>query len=241
MALLEVAGLDVGPLPPPTLRGVSFTVDDGDALAVLGRDGAGKTTLARTLAGTLAPLAGTVALRGEPVRGVDAVGRVRRRMVLVPQAHRLFADLSVHDNLRAGGWTRRADRSFVQGRMRRCRRYFPALQARWRERAQALSPVEQQMLAIGRALMADPRVLLVDEPSWGLAPAELQSIVAGLREIVEDGVAVVLLDRHVGVLDLADRALVLRDGSVAYNGPAGDLRRAPALRRELLGTSPAGG
>lgn len=239
MALLEVAGLDAGPVPPPTLRGLSFALDDGEALAVLGRDGAGKSTLARTLAGVLAPLAGSMVVGGEQVTALGAIERVRRRLVAVPQGRRLFPDLSVRDNLRAGAWTRREDPGFVHGRLRRCLRCFPALERRLEDAAGGLPLPEQQMAAIARALMADPRVLVVDEPSWGLPPIELEEVLVGVRHILESGVALVLLDRHVGVLDLADRALVLRDGSVAYNGPAGDLRRASGLRRDLLGAAPA--
>lgn len=234
MALLEATGLAVGRGRSPVLGGVNLAVEEGETLAVLGLDGSGKTTLACTLAGLLPLRQGTLVFGGEEVTRVDAAGRVARRLALVPQGARVFADLTVEGNLLVGGWPRREDPGFVQGRMRRCQRYFPALERRWRERAGELPPLEQQMVAVARGLMADPRLLLVDEPSAGLGAEALDLLLEAVQHITAGGVTVVLLDRRVAVLGVADRGVVLRDGRMVYNGPAHELRDAPRMRRGLL-------
>ncbi|MFD7455835.1 MULTISPECIES: ABC transporter ATP-binding protein [unclassified Streptomyces] len=245
---LHVDGLDVTyGRALSALRSVSLTVPQGGVVTLLGANGAGKTTLLRAVSGTLRLHRGTIT--GGRVRygdteldGQDPVAAVRAGVVQVPEGRRVFAGLSVDENLRAGGLGL-GRRSPAQVREARDRVFalFPRLAERTGQAAGLLSGGEQQMLAIGRALMAAPRLLLLDEPSLGLAPLMVNRIADVIREINEQGTAVLLVEQNAGMaLSLATHAYVLEVGEVRLSGPADELASTDAVRRLYLGESEDG-
>ncbi|MFD9389231.1 ABC transporter ATP-binding protein [Streptomyces sp. NPDC060000] len=240
---LHVEGLDVTyGRALSALRSVSLTVPHGAVVALLGANGAGKSTLLRAVSGTLRLHRGTVTAGliryGDTVLdGRDPVAAVRAGVVQVPEGRRVFAGLTVEENLRSGGLGlgRRAPQLLREARDR-VYTLFPVLAERGRQAAGLLSGGEQQMLAIGRALMAAPRLLLLDEPSLGLAPRMVFRIAEVIREINGQGTAVLLVEQNAGMaLSLADHAHVLEVGEVRLSGPADDLARTDAVRRLYLG------
>jgi branched-chain amino acid transport system ATP-binding protein len=226
------------------LRGVSLSVPEGAVLAVLGNNGAGKSTLLRALSGTLgehngAVASGSIEFRGRVLDGADAAAIARRGLVQVPEGRRVFGNLTVEENLRAGGLA-----APDKGKRAQARAWvdelFPILRERASQRAGLLSGGEQQMLAIGRALMASPAVLLLDEPSLGLAPQIVGRVGEVIREINGRGVTVVLVEQNAAMaLAVADRAVVLEVGQVALDGPAGELAESEAVRERYLGVTTA--
>ncbi|MFJ4690582.1 ABC transporter ATP-binding protein [Streptomyces sp. NPDC088766] len=248
---LHVEGLDVMyGRALSALRSVSLTVPHGAVVALLGANGAGKTTLLRAVSGTLrlhrgTVTAGRVRYGDTELDGRDPVAAVRAGVVQVPEGRRVFAGLTVEENLRTGGLGlgRRAP-ALVRESRDRVYGLFPVLAERSRQAAGLLSGGEQQMLAIGRALMAAPRLLLLDEPSLGLAPRMVFRIAEVVREINEQGTAVLLVEQNAGMaLSLADHAHVLEVGEIRLSGPADELARTDAVRRLYLGESadePAG-
>ena len=230
--MLDVRDLTAGYATGTVLRGVSLTVAAGELLALLGRNGMGKTTLLRAVCGLRPPAltGGSVRVAGEEVTGLPAYQVARRGVSLVPQGRRVFGSLTVEENLRIaarpGGW----DLDGV------CE-LFPRLVERRRQPAATLSGGEQQMLAIGRALMTNPRLLLMDEPSEGLAPAVLDLITDRLGQIRGQGQAVLLAEQNVDLaLALADRVCILGEaGTIAWSGPPATLRDDPPILRELVG------
>jgi branched-chain amino acid transport system ATP-binding protein len=229
------------------LRSVSLTVPPGAVVALLGANGAGKTTLLRAVSGTLrlhrgAVTAGRVRYGDTALDGRDPVAAVRAGVVQVPEGRRVFAGLTVDENLRTGGLGlgRRAPHQVREARDR-VFALFPRLAERTRQHAGLLSGGEQQMLAIGRALMAAPRLLLLDEPSLGLAPLMVQRIAEVIREINAQGTGVLLVEQNAGMaLSLATHAYVLEVGEVRLSGPADELARTDAVRRLYLGESTEG-
>jgi len=230
--MLDVRDLTAGYATGTVLRGVSLTVAAGELLALLGRNGMGKTTLLRAVCGLRPPAltGGSVRVAGEEVTGLPAYQVARRGVSLVPQGRRVFGSLTVEENLRIaarpGGW----DLDGV------CE-LFPRLVERRRQPAATLSGGEQQMLTIGRSLMTNPRLLLMDEPSEGLAPAVLDLITDRLGQIRGQGQAVLLAEQNVDLaLALADRVCILGEaGTVAWSGPPATLRDDPPILRELVG------
>ncbi|MEZ3178078.1 ABC transporter ATP-binding protein [Streptomyces pimonensis] len=224
------------------LRSVSLTVPHGAVVALLGANGAGKTTLLRAVSGTLrlhrgAITAGRVRYGETVLDGKDPVAAVRAGVVQVPEGRRVFAGLSVDENLRSGGLGRRGHARAQEARDR-VFTLFPRLAERTHQAAGLLSGGEQQMLAIGRALMAAPRLLLLDEPSLGLAPQMVYRIAEVIREINAQGTAVLLVEQNAGMaLSLADHAHVLEVGETRLSGPADELARTDAVRRLYLGES----
>ena len=233
-ALLTCSGVDAGYVPGrPVLRDVNITLEAGHVLALLGPNGAGKTTLMLTLAGLQAPLAGTIGLGGVAVRPGSPRAAVKAGLVLVPDDRSLFKGLTVTENLklaaRRGPTT--IDTIFE---------YFPELKRRVKVTAGNLSGGEQQMLAIGRALMQDPKVLLVDELSMGLAPVVVESLLPVIRRVVDEtGAACVMVEQHVMLaLEIADTAMVLAHGDIALQGDAKELAADEArIERAYLGRS----
>ncbi|MFE7380387.1 ABC transporter ATP-binding protein [Streptomyces zhihengii] len=227
------------------LNGVRLDVPHGGVVALLGANGAGKTTLLRAVSGTLrmhhgAVTGGTIRYGEVTLDGQDPVAAVRAGVVQVPEGRRVFAGLSVDDNLRAGGLGlgRRAPAQVREARDR-VFGLFPRLAERTAQRAGLLSGGEQQMLAIGRALMAAPKLLLLDEPSLGLAPLMVERIAEVVREINAQGTSVLLVEQNAAMaLSLADEAYVLDVGEVRLSGPAGELARTDAVRRLYLGEDP---
>nr|WP_222132530.1 ABC transporter ATP-binding protein [Pseudonocardia sp. C8] len=222
------------------LSDVDLELPDDGVLAVLGGNGAGKSTLLRAISGTLrlhggAVTAGEVRVDGDRIDGLDPALVVRRGVVAVPEGRQVFAGMTVEENLRAGGLGTRS--SAVRAAAReRIRELFPVLTERARQPAGLLSGGEQQMLAIGRALMSGPRLLLLDEPSLGLAPQMVGRIAAIIREIHEQGTAVVLVEQNATMaLGVADHAVALEVGRVALSGPARELAESDEVQRLYLG------
>jgi ABC-type branched-subunit amino acid transport system ATPase component len=239
-ALLEVEDLHVLYAGVRALRGVSLTVPDRGIVAVLGNNGAGKSTLLRTISGVL-PLQGgvvdqgAVRLDGRTITRLDPADVVRAGVVQVPEGRRVFADLTVEENLRAGGLSSKGRAKKAAARDRAFE-LFPRLAERRTQRAGLLSGGEQSMLAIGRALMSEPRVLMLDEPSLGLAPQFVERIAGIIRRISEQGIAVVLVEQNAAMaLEVADRAYVLEVGAVTLDGPAAELAASDEVRSRYLG------
>ncbi|MFM2341866.1 MAG: branched-chain amino acid transport system ATP-binding protein [Pseudomonadota bacterium] len=235
--LLSVEDLSVAHGRVEALTGVSLTVRAGEIVTVIGPNGAGKSTLLNALMGSLPARAGAIRLAGEAVQALPVERRVGRGLALVPETRALFASMSVLDNLRLGGYRFRAQPPAEQRRaLDEVMALFPRLAERAGQAAATLSGGERQMLAVGRALMGRPRLLMLDEPSLGLAPLivrDLFRIVAGLRE---RGVAVLLVEQNArAALRVADRAHVLELGRVVLSGPAAELEGHPQVVAAYLG------
>jgi branched-chain amino acid transport system ATP-binding protein len=231
--MLEVRNVSAGYATGTVLRDVSVTVAEGQLLALLGRNGMGKTTLLRAIAGLRPPLLtqGSIRLAGEEVSALPSHQVARRGLSLVPQGRRVFGSLTVEENLAI------VDRPGRGWDLARVYDLFPRLVERRDQVSATLSGGEQQMLAIGRSLMTNPRLLLMDEPSEGLAPAVLDVILDRLRQIKAHGQAVLLAEQNVDLaLDVADQVCVLGEGgTIAWTGPPATLRDDPAILRELVG------
>jgi branched-chain amino acid transport system ATP-binding protein len=231
--MLEVRNVSAGYATATVLRDVSVTVAEGELLALLGRNGMGKTTLLRVIAGLRPPLLtqGSIRLAGEEVSGLPSHQVARRGLSLVPQGRRVFGSLTVEENLAI------VDRPGRGWDLARVYELFPRLVERRDQVSATLSGGEQQMLAIGRSLMTNPRLLLMDEPSEGLAPAVLDVILDRLRQIKSHGQAVLLAEQNVDLaLEVADQVCVLGEaGTIAWTGPPATLRDDPAILRELVG------
>ncbi len=233
MALLEVRDLRVS-YENPVLLGVSFDVEEGETAVLFGLNGAGKTTMVSTIAGLLKPDAGTITFDGTSIGGQPPSKLVPTGVALVPEGRRVFPSLSVANNLRLGAWTRRSQRHVVQERRELVFEYFPRLAERVDQHAGTLSGGEQQMLAIGRALMSKPRLLLIDEASLGLSPALAKTVFQVVKRINEDGVTVIIVEQNVGVLPYADRVLIMEKGTLIFSG-VGDEIQSADLRESYLG------
>jgi branched-chain amino acid transport system ATP-binding protein len=226
------------------LHGISVSVESGAVVAVLGSNGAGKSTLLRAISGTLGLQNGTVdggsiSFDGRELGGVDAGAIVRSGIVQVPEGRRIFTDLTVEENLRAGALSVRSRETRATTR-ERVYELFPRLHERRRQRGGLLSGGEQQMLAIGRALMSNPKLLLLDEPSLGLAPQVVERIGGVVREINEQGVSVVLVEQNAAMaLDVADTAYMLEVGRIALSGPSAELIESDEVRERYLGIGSA--
>lgn len=233
MALLEIDELRVG-YGFPVLMGISFEVEEGETAVLFGLNGAGKTTTVATIAGLLTPDSGSIRFDGMEIGGRPATELVGRGIALVPEGRRVFPALSVGNNLRLGAWTRRKDGDAVDERRQLVFDYFPRLAERLDQAAGTLSGGEQQMLAIGRALMSRPRLLLIDEASLGLSPALAKTVFQVVKQINDDGVTVIIVEQNVGVLPYADRALIMEKGTLIFSG-VGDEIRSADLRASYLG------
>jgi branched-chain amino acid transport system ATP-binding protein len=233
MALLEVEGLRVG-YGFPVLMGIGFEVEEGETAVLFGLNGAGKTTTVATIAGLLRPDAGQIRFDGTDVAGRAPPQMVAQGIALVPEGRRVFPALSVANNLRLGAWSRRRDGREVEERRQLVFDYFPRLAERVDQNAGTLSGGEQQMLAIGRALMSRPRLLLIDEASLGLSPALAKTVFQVVKRINDDGVTVIIVEQNVGVLPYADRALIMEKGTLVFAG-VGDEIRGADLRQAYLG------
>ncbi len=235
MALLEVSGIHAGYGRIRALRGVDVEVDEGEAVTIIGANGAGKSTLMRALAGLLPPAAGSVALDGRAVTGRPAVAMVRAGLSLVPEGRQVFAALSVRDNLLLGGYRRRRDKA-IPGDLDEVLALFPALADRQGQLAGTLSGGEQQMLAIGRGLMSRPRVLLLDEPSLGLAPLAVAEVVTQLIGLRDRGTTILLVEQNArAAMRVATRGYVLAHGRVLLAGTTDELLADPAVKAAYLG------
>jgi len=234
--LLKVTGLEVFHGWVRALRGVSFQVSRGETVAVLGANGAGKSTLLGALAGLYRPHKGEVLLKGRSVTGKPPEHLVRQGVSLVPEHREIFGTLSVRDNLLVGAYHRyRTCRQEIRADLESVMHLFPALRGREKEPAGRLSGGVQQMLAIGRGLMARPELLLLDEPSVGLAPLVVREVMSALAELKNKGMTIILVEQNtVAALKVAERVLVLERGQVTMNGVSGDMDNA-GMRRAYLG------
>ena len=232
--LLAVRGLTAGFGAGPVLFGVDLEVAEGELVALIGANGAGKSTLLGALSGLVRLTAGSVHLAGRDLTNARPEAMVRAGIAHVPQGRRLFGTISVERNLLLGAYLRR-DRE-VRADLERVLGYFPALSDKLRREAANLSGGEQQMVAIGRGLMARPKLLMIDELSLGLAPKVVERLIEVVREINKDGTALLLVEQDVLVaLEAADRGYVLENGKVALSGSAERLRDDPGVRKAYLG------
>jgi branched-chain amino acid transport system ATP-binding protein len=216
------------------LHGISLEVAAGEVVALLGANGAGKTTLVRAISGVQPISAGQIRFQGQPIERLPAHARVALGIAQVPEGRQLFAPLAVEDNLRLGAWTR-ADLDLQAG-LAAVYDMFPILAERRAAPAGTLSGGQQQMLAIGRALMAKPRLLLLDEPSMGLAPMLVERILGVVRELKRAGLTVLLIEQNArAALAIADRAYVLETGKITASGTAAQIRFDPRVRQAYLG------
>jgi branched-chain amino acid transport system ATP-binding protein len=234
-ALLEARGLHAGYGQTKVLHGLDFAVEQGRTTTLLGANGAGKTTTLRAICGLIRPQ-GEVRLAERRIDRLASEEIVRLGVGHVPDGRGTFMELTVEENMRLGAYTRR-DRDGVKADFESMFGYFPRLKERYRQQAGTLSGGEQQMLAIARALLIKPRLLLLDEPSFGLAPLIVQDIFQILRRIrADEGISILLVEQNSSVaLDFADYAYLLETGRIVVSGPAADLRKDEAVRRAYLG------
>jgi branched-chain amino acid transport system ATP-binding protein len=232
--ILAVRGLHAGYGATEILRGVDLDVAAGEIVAVLGANGAGKSTLNRAISGVTRAWRGSIRFDAAAIERARPADIVARGLVQVPEGRRIFPNMSVRENLDLGAYRR--GRARRDANRERVFAIFPRLAERARQRAGTLSGGEQQMLAIGRGLMAEPRLLILDEPSLGLSPLLVEELFALIRRINADGTALLLVEQNVvQSLDVASRAYVLDNGAVVLQGSAAGLRDDPALRRAFLG------
>jgi branched-chain amino acid transport system ATP-binding protein len=233
--LLELRDIAVNYGQVSALRRLSMSVPDGAIVTIIGGNGAGKTTTLRAMSGLARLAAGEIWFEGERIDTLPADRIVARGIAHVPEGRRIFPDMTVEENLRTGAFLRR-DKAGVESDLDKVYHRFPRLKERRGQRAQTMSGGEQQMLAIGRALMARPKLLLMDEPSMGLAPVIVEEIARIIEEINAEGVPVVLVEQNAGLaLDLASHAYVLETGNLALEGPADELHDNEHVRAAYLG------
>jgi branched-chain amino acid transport system ATP-binding protein len=234
--LLEVRGLNVSYGAVQALRGVDLVVGKGETVAVVGANGAGKSTLLKTIAGLLAPTSGQILLDGEEIGGRPAYDVVRRSVSLLPEGRELFREMSVLENLHLGFWPIRRPTSLRDERVERMFELFPRLRERSSQQASTLSGGEAQMLGVARALMCDPRLLVVDELSLGLAPQVVSQLFDILGEVSEAGTSLLLVEQFVHLaLEHSHRAYVLAKGAVVLSGDSAELASDPAIVTSYLG------
>ena len=235
MAMLEVKDLQVYYGVIQALKGISFHVNLGEVIALIGANGAGKTTTLQTLTGILSPKSGSIVFEGKDLTRTPAHKIVEMGMAHVPEGRRVFADMSVYENLLLGAYTRK-DKAEIAESLASVYKRFPRLEERKGQRAGTLSGGEQQMLAMGRALMSRPRIILMDEPSMGLSPIFVNEIFDIIREVSESGTTVLLVEQNAKkALSIADRAYVLETGSITMDGKAEDLLNDEAVQKAYLG------
>jgi len=235
VALLELHGVDAYYGRVRALHGVTISLDKGEVVALIGSNGAGKTTTLRTISGLMRPAAGTIAFDGGDITGAPAHTIVRRGICHSPEGRRLFPRMMVIDNLQMGAYTR-SDAAGIAVDLARVYDLFPRLKERSTQLAGTLSGGEQQMLAIGRALMSRPKVLMLDEPSLGLSPILVELIFDIVRQINAQGVPILLVEQNAHkALEVAHRAYVLETGSIVKEGTGAELLRSPDVQRAYLG------
>ncbi len=232
--MLEVRGVRAGYGPVEILRGIDLEVGAGEIVALLGSNGVGKSTLNNNISGIYKPFAGHIAFEGREIGGARPEAILSLGLVQVPEGRRVFPNLSVRENLELGSYRRgRAGRAV---NLERVVAIFPKLRERFAQKAGTLSGGEQQMLAIGRGLMSEPRLLILDEPSLGLSPLLVEDMFALIKRLNDEGLAILLVEQNVvQSLAIAHRAYVLENGVIAMSGKAADLASDEGLRRSYLG------
>ena len=233
--ILRVENLTVSYGAIKALQGISFNVQEGEIVTLIGANGAGKSTTLKTISGLLRPIAGRVVYDGRDITGRPADWIVKMGIIHVPEGRHIFAPLTVRENLEMGAYTR-TDKAEIEKSMERVFASFPRLKERLNQLGGTLSGGEQQMLAMGRGLMARPRLLLLDEPSMGLAPILVEEIFDIIREINEQGVSILLVEQNAAMaLSIADRAYVLETGRIVLSGAAQQVLRNPDVQKAYLG------
>ena len=232
--LLLVENLRAGYGAVEVLRGVDIRISHGELIALLGSNGAGKTTLNAVLSGLLAPRSGRVIFDGEDLTGVHYRRIVQAGLIQVPEGRKVFPNLTVLENLELGAFARARQR--LSENIDRVFETFPRLRERMAQLAGTMSGGEQQMLAIGRGLMAEPKLLILDEPSLGLSPLLVEELFTLIAKLRTDGLAILLVEQNVGQsLDIADRAYVMENGTIRFSGTATELLASDTLRQAYLG------
>ncbi|MBE5793076.1 MAG: ABC transporter ATP-binding protein [Clostridiales bacterium] len=232
--LLKVENLHVYYGSIHAIKGVSFEVNEGEIVTLIGANGAGKSTTLNTVAGLLKPRSGSILLHDQSIAGVPADKIVSKGMALCPEGRRVFLQMTVKENLEMGGFTRPA--SEIEASIEDVYQRFPRLKERYKQVAGTLSGGEQQMLAMGRALMSKPKLLMLDEPSMGLAPILVEQIFDIIKELHEAGTTILLVEQNAQMaLSVADRAYVLETGTIVKEGPALELLNDDAVKNAYLG------
>ncbi len=235
MSLLEVSGLKVAYGGIQAVKGIDLRIEAGELVALIGANGAGKSSTLKTLAGMHQPAGGSVIYNGERIDGVASHILIRKGLALVPEGRGVFSRLSVEDNLLMGAYSRNDDAAIKQ-ELAQVYEIFARLLERKDQLAGTLSGGEQQMLAIGRALLGKPKLLLLDEPSMGLSPIMVQKIFATVRRIADQGVTILLVEQNAKLaLEISSRAYVMESGSITLTGPAHELLHDPKVRAAYLG------
>jgi branched-chain amino acid transport system ATP-binding protein len=235
VALLEVKDLRVS-YSFPVILGISFEVEQGETCVLFGLNGAGKTTTVSTIAGLLRPDSGSITFEGDEIGGHSTPELVRRGIALCPEGRRVFPALTVSQNLKLGAWTRRKNANEVNDTEQLVYEYFPVLAQRSTQLAGTMSGGEQQMLAVGRAMMSKPKLLLVDEASLGLSPLLATTVFKAMSRIKESGTTVIIVEQNVGVLPYADRVLILEKGTIVFQGVGKEIQKVN-LRETYLGAT----
>jgi len=235
MSMLEIHDLEVYYGLIQAIKGVSFHVDEGEVIALIGANGAGKTTILHAITGLLSPKAGSVMFEGKDITKVPGHKIVSMGMAHIPEGRRVFANLSVYQNLKMGAYTRK-DKQEIEETLKMVYKRFPRLEERKNQLAGTLSGGEQQMLAMGRALMSKPKIILMDEPSMGLSPIYVNEIFDIIQEVSKSGTTVLLVEQNAKkALSIADRAYVLETGNIVTEGKASDLLEDDTIKKAYLG------
>jgi branched-chain amino acid transport system ATP-binding protein len=231
--MLKIENLQVSYGGIQAVRGVSFEVPDGQIVTLIGANGAGKSTTLRSIIGLVPPREGSILYNGEELRGKTTAEIVARGITLVPEGRRVFPDLTVEENLRIGAYLRKDD---LRKDLEWVYELFPRLKERHWQAAGTLSGGEQQMLAVGRALMSRPKLVMMDEPSLGLAPIVVQQIFDIIKKIHEEGVTVLLIEQNANMaLHAADMGYVMETGTITFSGPGKELLENPRIQAAYLG------
>ncbi|MBP3470550.1 MAG: ABC transporter ATP-binding protein [Lachnospiraceae bacterium] len=235
MAMLEVKDLHVYYGLIQAIKGVSFEVNEGEVIALIGANGAGKTTILHTITGLLQPKEGSVLFEGTDITKIPSHKIVSMGMAHVPEGRRVFANLSVYQNLKMGAYTRK-DKKEIEEKLEMVYQHFPRLQERKNQLAGTLSGGEQQMLAMGRALMSNPKMILMDEPSMGLSPLLVKEVFSIIEYCHECGITILLVEQNAKMaLGIADRAYVLETGKITMSGDAKEMMENEAVKKAYLG------
>lgn len=235
MAMLEVKDMEVYYGMIQAIKGISFEVNEGEVIALIGANGAGKTTILHTITGLLSPKKGSVVFEGKDITKVAAHKIVSLGMAHVPEGRRVFAELTVYENLKMGAYTRK-EKSEIEQTLSMVYQRFPRLKERKNQLAGTLSGGEQQMLAMGRALMSHPKIIVMDEPSMGLSPILVNQIFDIIEEVSKSGTTVLLVEQNAKkALSIADRAYVLETGKIVLDGDAQALLNDDSIKKAYLG------